>query len=157
MQVDSLKFYTGARGITQSELARRVGVSRQVVSHWFCQAPEVSLNIYSSHLVRLAEVLEISMEDLQRKPPLNASERKTATTELLWDRLFPSLEEFARSLVRGHPDALARAVQVYGLFGAEKLAGKKVWKKFPLYKQKMHPAHRKKAEIIWSLCKQAQS
>ena len=157
MRVDSLKFYVGARGMAQSELARRVCVSRQVVSHWFRQEPEASINIYSSHLARLAEVLGVSMEALQKPPPMDGSQRKIATTELLWDRLFPSLEEFARSLVRGHPDALARAVQVYGLFGAEKLAGKKVWKKFPLYKQKIHPAYRKQAEIIWSLCSPTQS
>jgi transcriptional regulator with XRE-family HTH domain len=149
---DSLKFYAAAQGIRQAELARRAGVSRQLVSHWFRHTPGSSLNIRSDHLRRLAEALGVSMEALQKPPPLSTLQRQIATAELLWDHLYPSLEDFARALVRGHPDALARAVQVYGLFGGEKLAGKRIWKKFPLFKQKIHPAYRKKAEIIWNLC-----
>lgn len=157
MRSDTLKFYAGVRGMRQADLAKRVGVSRQLVSHWFGQAPSLEQNIYSSHLVRLAEALGVSMEALQGPPPLDSSQRDLAVTQLLWDRLYPSLEDFARALARGSLDALARSVQVYGLYGAEKLAGKKVWKKFPLYKQKIHPAYRGRAEVIWNLCNQAQA
>jgi transcriptional regulator with XRE-family HTH domain len=157
MRSDSLKFYTAALGMKQSELARKLGVSRQLVSHWFRQAPTLSINVYSHHLARVAQTLDVSMEALQGPPPLEESERKIATIQLLWDHLYPNLEEFALALNRGNLDALARAVQAYGLYGAEKLAGKKVWKKFPLYKQKIHPAYRKKAEIVWSLCNQTQT
>lgn len=122
MNVPTVKALLKARGWSQSELARRVGVSRQAVSLWF-QREEV--NLQSRHLIRLGRVLGTRVEDLTESLPCFDPEiHARIRTTLLWDRLYPDLDDFAVALNSGDPRALARFVEVYGLFAAEKTLGR---------------------------------
>ncbi len=155
MNAGTLKSYCDIVGLTQSELARRAGVSRQLVSQWFKEADRdgaSDVNVYSRNQERLGAVLGVAPSELATALPILsvAAERKSLETLLLWDRLYPALEPFLSGLVRGQPDALARLVQVFGLYGAAKSAGQIVWDRFPRYKMKIHPAVRKRSEVIWT-------
>jgi transcriptional regulator with XRE-family HTH domain len=143
----TLDGYLKARGWTRSELARRVGVSRQAVSLWF-RGDEA--NLQSLHLMRLAEVLGVTVEDLATPlpcfdPPTRARLRAT----LLWDRLYPDLDDLAVALNAGEPIAVARFVQMYGLYAGERTLGAWVWAAFPDYRRYLHPARRAQLEILW--------
>ncbi len=148
MQVRTLEALLKARGLSRSELARRVGVSRQAVSLWF-QKDEA--NLHGRHLIRLAEVLGMSVEGLVAPLPCfepDTHARLRAT--LLWDRLYPDLDDFAVALNASDPRAVGRFVEVYGLYAAEKTLGKSVWKNFPNYKKHIHPARRRELETLWA-------
>ena len=137
-----------ARGWTQAELARRVGVSRQAVSLWF-RGEEA--NLQSRHLIPMSQALGVSVEDLAKplpcfEPETHAQLRAT----LLWDRAYPDLDDFAMALNAGDPRALGRFVEVYGLFAAEATLGAFVWEDFPNYKQHIHPARRLELETLWA-------
>jgi hypothetical protein len=127
------------------------GVSRQAVHRWWV-APEPNLDVLSGTQERLAESLGVPMQTLSKELPVLSNEtlRKKLETQLLWDKSFPNLESFVRGLVMGNSDALARLTQVFGLFAAEKIAGKQVWGKFPSYKNKIHPGRRRSLEAIWT-------
>jgi len=143
----TLAAYLKARNWTRAELARRVGVSRQAVSLWF-QAEEA--NLQSRHLMRLAEVLVVPVEDLARPLPcFDPQTRARLRATLLWDRLYPDLDDFAVALNAGDPRAVARFVQVYGLFAAEATLGPSVWAQFPDYKRHIHPTRRAELETLW--------
>ena len=148
MQIRTLEALFKARGLSRSELARRVGVTRQAVSLWFRQQ---DANLQSRHLVRLSEVVGVPVEELLQplpcfEPDLHA--RLQAT--LLWDRLYPDLDDFAVALNASDPRAIGRFVEVYGLFAAEKTLGKSVWKNFPNYKKHIRPARRRELETLWA-------
>jgi transcriptional regulator with XRE-family HTH domain len=149
MNSATLKSLVLARGLSQADLARVVGVSRQTVSHWFSKAREV--NLYSSHLKKIANGLGVSVETLSRPLPVLAvaGEREKWEADLLWDKLYPNLESFLAGCVRGQPPALARLVQVCGLYQSHKIAGKQVWRKFPDFKRFIHPAYRQALEVVW--------
>ncbi len=148
MQVRTLEALLKARGLSRSELARRVGVSRQAVSLWFQQEDP---NLQGRHLLRLNEVLGVSVEELVE--PLPCFEPDTyprLRANLLWDRLYPDLDDFAVALNGSDPRAVGRFVEVYGLFAAEKTLGRSVWKNFPGYKRHIHPARRRELETLWA-------
>lgn len=148
MHVRTLEAFVKARGLSKAELARRVGVSRQAVSLWF-QKEEADL--HSRHLLRLAEVLRVPVEDLVRPLPCfepGTHERLRAT--LLWDRLYPDLDDFALALIASEPRAVGRLVEVYGLYAAEKTLGESVWSDFPSYKRFIHPVRRRDLETLWA-------
>ena len=143
----TLEAFLKARGWTRAELARRVDVSRQAVSLWF-RAEEA--NLQSRHLMRLAAVLGVSAEDPAKPLPCfepQAWARLRAT--LLWDRLYPDLDDFAVALNAGDPRALARFAQVYGLFAGEATLGPSVWADFPDYKRHIHSTRRSELETLW--------
>jgi transcriptional regulator with XRE-family HTH domain len=147
MNVRTLKALLKRKGWSQSELARQVGVSRQAVSLWF-QRDEV--NLQSRHLIRLGRVLGSPVEDLTEPLPCFDPEMHARTrTALLWDRLYPDLDDFALALNSGDPRALARFVEVYGLFAAEKTLGPAAWTRFPDYRRLIHPARRRELETLW--------
>jgi transcriptional regulator with XRE-family HTH domain len=150
MNIETLKSYSAVRGMNQSDIAQAAGVSRQAVSRWFSQSGEIELR--ASTLLRLATSLRVQTEDLCRPLPIlgDPELRHRWETELLWDRLYPSLESFIAGLHRGQRAALARLVQTCGLYEAEKIAGKQVWKRFDSYKSLIHPAYRRQAEILWN-------
>lgn len=136
-----------ARGWSRSELARRVGVSRQAVSLWF-RAPQT--NVQSKHLMRLAEVLGMPAEDLAKPLPcFDAATHDRLRATLLWDRLFPDIDDLAVALNARDPRAVARFVQVYGLYAGEATLGPSVWENFPDYKRHIHPARRVELETLW--------
>jgi transcriptional regulator with XRE-family HTH domain len=148
MQVRTLAALLKARGLSHSELARRVGVSRQAVSLWFQQEDP---NLQSRHLLRLSEVVGVSVEELvEPLPCFEPNTHAQLRAALLWDRLYPELDDFAIALKSSDPRAVGRFVEVYGLFAAEKTLGHSVWKSFPIYKRHIHPARRRELETLWT-------
>lgn len=129
------------------------GVTRQAVSHWFRSSPNSEISIRTPHLKRISEGLRISAEDLLHPLPVLGDAQLTEQYEaaLLWDRLYPGLGDFGVALVRGEWPALARLVQVYGLYQARKIAGPKVWDRFPDYKRHIRPVRREQLERVWQL------
>jgi transcriptional regulator with XRE-family HTH domain len=137
-----------ARRWTRGELARRVGISRQAVSLWFRGG---EANLQGRHLLRLSQVLGVPVEELAE--PLPCFETQThglLRATLLWDRAYPDLDDLAVALNAGDPRALARFVEVYGLFAAEAALGPSVWEDFPDYKRNIHTARRRELEILWT-------
>jgi transcriptional regulator with XRE-family HTH domain len=137
-----------ARRLSRADLARRVGLSRQAVSLWFRSD---RANVQGSHLVQLSEVLGVPMEDLGRPLPcFDPESHGQLKASLLWDSLYPDLDEFALALDAGEPRALARFVQVYGLYAAESAVGTVAWRAFPTYKRHIHPVRRQQLEALWA-------
>ncbi len=148
MHVRTLEALLKARGWSRAELARRVGVSRQAISLWFQRD---HANLQSRHLLRLSEVLGVSVETLVHPLPCFEPENHgSLRATLLWDRLHPDLDDFAVALNASDPRAVARFVEVYGLYAAEKTVGERVWRDFPSFKRFIHPARRRGLETLWS-------
>ena len=148
IDVRTLEAFRKARGWTQAELARRVGVSRQAVCLWFRGE---GANLQSRHLVRLSRVLGVPVEVLVRPLPcFEPGTREQMRATLLWDRLFPDLDDLALALSAGDPRALGRFVEVHGVFAAEATLGSCVWTEFPNYKRHIHPARRLELETLWA-------
>jgi transcriptional regulator with XRE-family HTH domain len=148
VKVRTLKALLKARGWTQAELARRVGVSRQAVSLWF-HGEEA--NLQGRHLIPLSEALGVSVEDLAKPLPCFEPESHgQLRASLLWDHVYPDLDDFAVALNAKDPRALGRFVEVYGLFAAEATLGAFVWEDFPNYKRHIHPARRRELETLWA-------
>src|SRR5687767_303909 len=103
MYLSALKTIMYAKGLSQADIARAAGVSRQTVSRWFRKG--FKINLYSNHLEKLALSLEIQAEDLTTET-LTQKELELESAALLWDRLFPDIESFALALVRGNKAAL---------------------------------------------------
>lgn len=132
-------------------------VSRQAVSQWMKAATKENANVdvLSSHLKRLAEGLGVSADDLLNPLPVldNPGNEKNLTALLLWDRLYPGLVEFCMALVRNEETALARLVEVFGLFRAAKIAGDRaIWGEFPKFKRRIRPGRRAQLESVWRIC-----
>ena len=157
MNLQTLQTILDLKGLTHSDLARLAGVSRQAVSLWFQKAKGTgqAINLHTKTHRRLAESLGMSMDDLSSPFPLYEQEEQIQKLEsvLLWDRLYASLHRFVGAVIREQPQALARLVQVYGLFQAAKIAGRAVWKKFPKYKKHLEPVQRANWERVWILQK----
>jgi transcriptional regulator with XRE-family HTH domain len=137
-----------ARGWTQAELGRRVGVSRQAVALWF---KADAANLQSRHLIRLSRELGVAVEDLAGPLPcFDPATHSRLRAELLWDSLFPDLDDLALALRGGDPRALGRLVEVFGLFAAEATLGPRVWSEFPAYRRYIHPARRAGLEVLWA-------
>ena len=148
MHARTLEALLKARDMSRSELARRVGVTRQAVSLWF---QHQDANLQSRHLLRLSKVLGVSVEVLVRPLPcFQPDVLARLRAALIWDRLYPDLDDFAIALNASDPRAIGRFVEVYGLFAAEKSLGKSVWKNFPSYKKHIHPARRRELETLWA-------
>ena len=148
MNVRTLEALLKARGWTRAELARRVGLSRQAVSLWFRRK---EANLHGRNLIRLGRVLGVPVEDLAGPLPCFEPEtRARLRAALLWDRMFPDLDDLAVALHAGDPGALGRFVEVYGLYAAEATLGASVWRGFPDYKRHIHPARRADLERLWA-------
>ena len=147
MNVRTLKALLKARGLTRSELVRRGGVTRQTVSLWFGRE---QVSPQSRHLIRVAQVLGVSAEELdQPLPCLDPDIHARLCSTLLWDGLYPDLDDLAVALNAGDVRALGRFVEVYGLFAAEATLGSSIWAQFPEYKRHIHPVRRRELEILW--------
>ncbi len=156
MNIQTLKLLAKVRNLSQSDLALAAGVSRQAVSLWFRQFEETKnprVNIFSKNLEKLCDSLNVSAAALLEDFPDLAAD----TTDLLWDFLYPDIESFVCALIKSEPAALARLVQVYGVFGARKIVGNSIVKNFENFKFKIHPSQRKKAEIICNLIRKNQA
>lgn len=149
MQKQTFQAYLKASGLSQSQLARRVGVSRQAVSLWFRQQG-AQINIHGPHLVRLGRALRATVEQLSKTLPcLDAATRGQLRATLLWDRLFPDLDDLAVAANAGDPRAIGRLVQVYGIYACERMLGPSVWEEFPRYKRYIHLARRCQLEALY--------
>ena len=147
MDAQTLRGHMKARGISQSELARHVGVSRQAVSLWLRRTGQV--NVQSQHLLRVSSALGVSAEELMETLPCYEPHRHDGLrTRYLWDRLYSDIDDFAIALNRNEPKAVARLVEVEGLYGAEKVLGAGVWEQFEDYKRHIHPARRLQLEVL---------
>lgn len=158
MNIITLKIILKTRGICQSDLAKMAGISRQAVSLWFKSKDDrdhTEINVHSKHLQRLSHALHINVDDLLQPLPClsDTQSMESFRTSLLWDYLYPSVEDFVIALVHRQPRAVGRLVQVCGFFQAEKLMGHTVWKDFPKYKKFIHPVRRKECEQLWHLQK----
>jgi len=149
VKLATLRTIAARKRVSQSDLARITGVSRQAVSKWF-RSGQGEVQIRSPHLKALAAGLgvraDVLLSDL---PGLGAEERRQLRALLLWDRSYPDLDAFLSALVDGEPRALGRLVEAYGLFGAAKLLGDSVWSRYPKYRQHVHPARRRGLERLW--------
>ena len=95
-------------------------------------------------------MLGIPVEELAK--PLPCFEPKTHAqlrATLIWDRVFPDLDDLAVALNDRDPRALGRFVEVYGLFASEATLGSFVWKEFPNYKRYIQPVRRTELETLW--------
>jgi len=147
MDVRTFRALTKARGLSLAELARQVGVTRQAVSLW-CRGERADPR--GRHLVRIAEVLGVSVEDLVNPLPcFEPATRARLRATLLWDGLYPDLDDLAIALNASEPRALGRLVEVYGLFAAEKAIGPAVWTAFPEYERFVHPGRRGELRTLW--------
>jgi len=154
MNFCTIQVISKLRNKSQSELARVAGVSRQAVSQWFKSTAHSEVNLRSVHLRRLAEGLHVSADVLLKPLPVLSDNDQTREYEgmLLWDRLYPSLADYSVALLRGELPALARLVQVFGLFRGEKIAGSQmIWNRFPNYKHLIRSVRRQQMERIWNL------
>lgn len=98
----------------------------------------------ADHLLRTARALGVSAEQLGR--PLPGLNDEEAMATLLWDRLYPQLDDFAIAVLEWRPDAVARLVQIYGLYVAERILGRRVWDAFESYRRHIHPVRRRPLE-----------
>ena len=147
VNVKTLEALLKARGWTRAELARRVGVSRQAVSLWFREA---EANIQSRHLIPLSRALGVPVDDLTEPLPcFEAGIHAQLLATLLWDRVYPDLDDLAVALIAGEPRALGRFVEVHGLYSAEATLGAVAWDRFPTYKRYIHPVRRLELETLW--------
>ena len=143
--------------MNQSDLARAVGVSRQCVSQWMLDcSSDGFVNIQTKHLLLIAKALNVIPDTLLRPLPLlcDPQSLQRETVRLLWDKLYPDLLSFLIAVLERRPEALARCVQVNGLYASARLFGERVWRDFPKYKHFIHPARRKELEC---LCQYRQS
>lgn len=152
MNIATLKSLAKIKGLKQSDVAAMANVSRQAVHRWWKNGHEVNINVLSQTQEQLAQGFGVPMDVLSLGLPIlnDESKRQKWETQLLWDRLYPNLEAFVRGLILGHPEALARLVQVCGLFAAQKIIGKSAIRTFPTYKNKIHPGRRRSLEIVWN-------
>lgn len=143
MSIETLRILMSARRLSQSELARLASVTRQTVSRWFAVGKHTGqdeVNIETKTLRRISDALGIGADDLMSSAEIH--EKSKFETALLWDRAYGSLEEFAVALARRELRAVARLVQVYGMYASEKIVGQTVWRDFERYAKYMHPARR---------------
>lgn len=161
MEGSTLEAIKEIRKISQSDLARMAGVSRQAVSKWFGEQGNTkggSLSLRISTVQRLAENLGVPIHTLLAPIPhiSDASTVDRLRAKYLWDRLYPSILSFSVALIRGELRAIARLVQCDGLFEASKVVGKIIWKRFDDYKKYMPRQRVQQCEIVWKIQKDLQ-
>lgn len=133
MNIKTLEVIARKKGLKQADIAALAGISRQAVSLWFKRGKlNNNINIQSNHLKKLAEGLGVTQDELCTSLPVLESEYslKKFETDLLWDKLYPDLIDFTLALIRFEKPAIARLVQIYGMFAGEKIIGdkgKKIW------------------------------
>lgn len=155
MNTAVLRLIMKSHHINQSKLASLCGVTRQAVSLWFKELAGGGREIHlkTKYLLRLSQAFSVRLEDLLAPLPL-LEERSIARileTTFIWDRLYDSLEDFLIATIRREPPAVARFVQVLGLFQGAKILGRFVWSDFQRYKNHLQPVRKKECEMIWKL------
>lgn len=146
MYLQQLKNIMIIKGLRQSDIAQKGGVSRAAVTRWF-QSQKGWANVESKTLLNLAKALGVS-------PSIFFEERETLAPlefRFLWDHLYPNMESFVQALVQKRLPALARLVQVLGFHSSQAVIGKKVVPLFEKYKKYIKPVRRKELEVLWPL------
>lgn len=160
MNPKNLEIILELNNLSQTDLACLAGVSRQAVSKWFHKAHSMRMTA----LIRLSHKLSIRLDTLAHfleqqnfLAPLTPQQQEQIETNLLWDRLFLTLDRFVIALLKNNLRALARLTQVYGLFMASSILGGKsrstIWTLFHRYKKFLPPMLRQEQEKIWLLQK----
>jgi transcriptional regulator with XRE-family HTH domain len=151
VNAQALKTISKLRRVNQSGLAKMTGLSRQAVSNWFKTPPGIDVNTHTPILKHLAAGLHVKAEDLLQPLPVldDPVSTRQLETALLWDALYSDLSDFSIALVRGEAAALARLVQIFGLYAASKIAGRKIWDRFPDFKRSIRPVRREQLERVW--------
>ncbi len=144
MFLGNIRLLCRLRGLRQSDLARKAGITRQAVSLWFRKGRRGEVPVRSDHLVRLCQALEIGIDDLMTPLP----ETGDMEASLLWDRLYPDVFALVAAASGGEPRALARLVQVHGLLVTARLFGRRVIGDFHRYKRYIHPTRREQCEQV---------
>lgn len=154
MNPETLNAILLSRKIRPSQLAHELGVSRQTVNTWLHAKKEIQIK--ADHLLKLSQILETPMESFFIKlPTSNVRLKKELMSTLLWDRLYPSIEELVIAALQWQHEAIARLVQTYGFITASRLLGVKnshaIYDRYPIYKKYIHPQKRKILDNIWEL------
>ena len=154
MDIITLKTICKLRHLSQSEMARMAGISRQAVSLWIKKGESLgSINVESQNLQKIAAALHLSMDTLTKPFPQlsDSTVEKKLRAALLWDYAYKDILDFFIALHHHKPHAMARLVEVYGLFESAHALGNIIWKTFPQYKKYIPPVRRKQCEQIWNL------
>ena len=138
MNILTLKTCMALRGLSQSDISRLCGISRQAVSHWFRSSQttgtqsRISVPVKATILLALSKGLELSADKLMAGLPNPEDDAGSyqLKARLLWDRLYPSLSDLAIAIAKGEKPALARLAEALGMFEAAKIAGPQIWRKF---------------------------
>ncbi|TPW21444.1 MAG: Uncharacterized protein FD126_675 [Elusimicrobia bacterium] len=150
MEKNALLLLMLVRGLSQSDLARLAGVSRQAVSLWFKGGGSADMRV--SHLLNLCRGLGLGVDDVVAPlPKLPPETERAMRVDYLWDALYPDLPALGAALARQDDKALARLVQADGLYRAAAAVGTAVWERFPVYKRHIKPQRREGLERIWEL------
>jgi transcriptional regulator with XRE-family HTH domain len=150
MHIETARVIAKAHSLNHSELAVAAGVSRQAVSLWFKTAKDGVASVKTEHLLNLGRSLGISLDELaDPAPALDAQASARHFADLLWDRLYPDPISFAVAVCRWELRAVARLVEVHGLYSGARMAGPGVWKRFPEYKGFIKPGRRDGLERLW--------
>lgn len=155
MHITTLRYVMALNRLSQSDVARLAGVSRQAVSLWFKGNKSELINVPIATALRFSAAVMLPLDDLTKSiPVLEKPElEENLRAEFLWDGIFPSLADFVRALVNEELRAIARLVQCAGLFEAAHILGDSVWNKFHSYKQFIIPVRRKGLESLWTMQK----
>lgn len=138
-----------SRGMNQADIARLAGVTRQAVSLWLRLPKGAIVDMKVSHLLNLSRGTGLSLDELTAPWPALGPEEEALAAELLWDRAYASLLEFALALAREDDKALARLAHAYGLYRGARIAGDAAWGRFPQYKRHLQPQRREGLERVW--------
>lgn len=146
-----------ARSYSQSDLARLTGVSRQAVSKWLSGTEQVSVT--SENLIKVSHALGVPAETLTRPLPSYGADadHDQLKAAYLWDRLYGDLDELVIAASRWQLPAVARLVEVDGLYATEKLLGKAVWRRFEEYGRYLNAVRRQqlRALVQWRMAQTA--
>ncbi len=137
------------RSLTQSDIARMSGVSRQAVSLWF-KSDNDFIDLMVSNFSKLCGALNISSEELLTPIP-GLTQTGRFETMFNWDHQFKDVTSFFLALVQGNQRAIGRLVQVYGMYRSAAVLGNRIWREFPGYSRFIHPSKRKICEKIIQL------
>lgn len=135
-----------SRNLRQADISRLAHVSRAAVCKWF-KAKNGVANVETRTIMALASALDLPPEIFLHEQ----RDISSLSSRFLWDRLYPSMEEFARALARGQLPGIARLVQVLGLLCASRIAGPRAIALFHRYKKLIKPSRRAELEKLWPL------
>ena len=151
MYINRLKVLMLKRNFNSVQISKMADISKQAVSLWF-KSGNFFIDLKISHLLRLCKALNVTLQYMVSPLPLieNKNSEQRSMTLFCWERLYPSFLEFIIAVIKKEHKAIARLVQIYGLYKASKICGSVIWKDFKEYKKYIHPIKRKECEFIWN-------